>query len=177
MPASTLMSVEDQLQALLESRILILDGAMGSMIQSLGLDEAAVRSEQFADHHKELKNFSDVLCITRPEDITEIHRKYYDAGADIVCTNTFGASPVGAGEFELSEEVIADINRAAVACARKAADELNEKTPDKPRFIAGSIGPTAKQLAISTDVEDAAYRNATYDMMVESYYQQARAPV
>ena len=170
-------NVEDQLRSLLADRILILDGAMGSMIQSLKLEEADVRGDRFADHTKDLKNFSDVLCLTRPDDITDIHRKYFEAGADIVCTNTFGASPVGADEFDVSNEIIAEINRAAVACARRAADEYNEKTPDKPRFIAGSIGPTAKQLAISTEVEDAAYRNANFDMMAESYYQQVVALV
>ena len=170
-------NVAEQLKSLLEDRILILDGAMGSMIQSLKLDEEAVRGDRFADHTKDLKNFSDILCLTRPDDITEIHRKYFEAGADIVCTNTFGASPVGAEEFDVNNETIAEINRGAVACARKAADEYNERTPDKPRFIAGSIGPTAKQLAISTEVEDAAFRNATFDMMEESYYQQVVALV
>lgn len=170
-------NVAEQLKSLLEDRILILDGAMGSMIQSLKLDEEAVRGDRFADHTKDLKNFSDILCLTRPDDITEIHRKYFEAGADIVCTNTFGASPVGAEEFDVNNDTIAEINRGAVACARKAADEYNERTPDKPRFIAGSIGPTAKQLAISTEVEDAAFRNATFDMMEESYYQQVVALV
>ena len=173
----TVNNVEEQLQSLLADRILTLDGAMGSMIQSLKLDERAVRGDRFADHSKDLKNFSDVLCLTRPDDITEIHRKYFAAGADIVCTNTFGASPVGAEEFDLSDEVIAEINRAAVACARAAADEFNDRTPDRPRFVAGSIGPTAKQLAISTEVEDAAFRNATFDMMANSYYQQTQALV
>jgi len=177
MAVSQVSNVEDQLRSLMTDRILTLDGAMGSLIQSLKLDEAAVRGDRFADHTKDLKNFSDVLCITRPDDITAIHRRYYEAGADIVCTNSFGASPVGADEFDMDNSVIAEINRAAVACARKAADEFNERTPDKPRFIAGSIGPTAKQLAISTKVEDAAFRNATYEMMAESYYQQVKALV
>ena len=177
MTVSQITNVEEQLRSLLDDRILILDGAMGSLIQGLKLDESQVRADRFADHTKDLKNFADILCITRPDDITDIHRRYYEAGADIVCTNSFGASPVGADEFDLSDDVIAEINVAAVACARKAADEYNEKTPDKPRFIAGSMGPTAKQLAISTKVEDAAYRNATFKMMEESYYQQAKALV
>ena len=177
MTVSQITNVDEQLRTLLDDRILILDGAMGSLIQSLKLSEADVRGERFADHSKDLKNFADILCLTNPEAITEIHRRYYEAGADIVCTNSFGASPVGADEFELPDSVIAEINVAAVACARKAADEFNEKTPDKPRFIAGSMGPTAKQLAISTKVEDASFRNATFDMMAESYYQQAKALV
>ena len=113
MSVSQLVNVEAQLCSLLEDRILILDGAMGSMIQTLRLDEAAVRGDRFADHRKDLKNFSDILCLTRPDDITEIHRRYLDAGADIICTNTFGASPIGAEEFDLSEEVIAELNEAA----------------------------------------------------------------
>lgn len=170
-------NVEDALRAALDDRILILDGAMGSMIQALKLDEAAVRGDRFADHHKDLKNFADVLCLTRPDDITNIHRQYFEAGADIVCTNTFGASPVGAEEFELGDDVVAEINEAAVRCARKAADEFNDRTSDKPRYVAGSIGPTAKQLAISTKVEDPAFRNATFEMMSQSYYQQVVALV
>ena len=177
MTVSQINNVEEQLRSLLEDRILVLDGAMGSLIQSLKLSEADVRGERFADHSKDLKNFADVLCITNPDAITDIHRRYYEAGADIVCTNSFGASPVGADEFDLPNDVIAEINQAAVACARKAADEYNEKTPDKPRFIAGSMGPTAKQLAISTKVEDAAFRNATFEMMAQSYYEQAKALV
>ncbi len=130
---------------LIRERILLLDGAMGTMIQRLGLDEAGVRGERFADHHKDLKNFSDILCLTHPEKITDIHSAYYEAGSDIVETNSFGASPVGMVEFDLPLELVDEINHAAVACARKAADMWTERTPDKPRFVAGSIGPTTKQ--------------------------------
>ena len=174
---SEVRRVEAALRGLLEDHILILDGAMGSMIQSLRCDEAAVRGERFADHTRDLKNFSDILCLTRPDDIVEIHRRYLEAGADIVCTNTFGASPVGADEFDLPSEVIREVNHAAAECARTAADEFTERNPAKPRFVAGSIGPTAKQTAISTDVNDAASRNATFDMMARSYYQQVAALV
>ncbi|RMF39398.1 MAG: methionine synthase [Planctomycetota bacterium] len=167
----------DQIRQLLEDRILILDGAMGTMVQRLGLDEAGVRGERFRDHHKDLKNFTDILCLTHPESVTEIHRRYLEAGADIVETNTFGASPVGMEEFDLPDELVREINFAAVQCARRAADEFTERTPDKPRFVAGSIGPTAKQTAISTEVDDPAYRNTTFDIMVESYYAQVAALV
>ena len=177
MTVSQVSLAADQLHELVQDRILILDGAMGSLIQSLKLSESDVRGERFANHSKDLKNFADLLCLTRPDDITAIHRRYYEAGADIVCTNTFGASPIGAEEFDLSDDVISEVNHAAVTCARRAADEFNERTPDKPRFVAGSIGPTAKQLAISTNVEDAASRNATFDMMAESYYKQVAALV
>ncbi|MEO1528420.1 MAG: homocysteine S-methyltransferase family protein, partial [Planctomycetota bacterium] len=167
------------LSELIRERILLLDGAMGTMIQRLGLDEAGVRGERFADHDasKQLKNFSDILCLTHPEKITDIHREYYAAGSDIVETNTFGASPVGMVEFGLSNDLIDEINAAAVACARKAADEWTERTPDKPRFVAGSIGPTTMQLAISTEVDDPAHRKTTFDAMRDSYRVQVESLV
>jgi 5-methyltetrahydrofolate--homocysteine methyltransferase len=167
----------DLLESLLAERILLLDGAMGTQVQALGYDERGMCGEQFAGHHKDLKNFADVLCLTHPNDVTEIHRRYLAAGADIIETNTFGASPIGAIEFELGDDAIREINRAAVACARRACDEFNEKTPDQPRFVAGSIGPTARQMSISTRVDDASYRGVTFDEMVESYYQQVAALV
>ncbi|MBA3483417.1 MAG: methionine synthase [Pirellulales bacterium] len=177
MPTSAVADKTDQLETLLDERILVLDGAMGTQIQDLGLDEAAVRGERFVDHDKDLKNFADILCVTRPDDITAIHRRYLEAGADIIETNTFGASPVGMDEFGLPLELVAEINAAAVACARAAVDEFAELTPDRPRFIAGSIGPTTKQTAISTKVDDPAYRATTFDEMSESYYAQVAALV
>ncbi|HEV7281927.1 MAG TPA: methionine synthase [Pirellulaceae bacterium] len=165
------------LEGLLQERILILDGGMGTQVQQLNLDETLFRGERFARHHKDLKNFVDLLCLTHPEKITEIHRRYFAAGADIVETNSFGATRVGMEEFELPPSLIRELNFAAVACARKAADEWNEKTPDKPRFVAASIGPTAKQLSISTSVEDPSYRGATFDQMVASYYEQVAAVI
>ncbi|QDV67869.1 Methionine synthase [Rosistilla carotiformis] len=167
----------DLLPHLIRERILILDGAMGTMIQRLGLDEAGVRGDRFADHHKDLKNFSDILCLTHPEKITDIHRAYYEAGSDIVETNSFGASPVGMVEFDLPLELVDEINHAAVACARKAADEWTERTPGKPRFVAGSIGPTTQQLAISTQVDDPAFRSTTFEAMVASYKAQVKSLV
>jgi len=175
MPAPVRTKTYDLLESLLEERILILDGAMGTMLQRLNLDEAAVRGERFAGHTKDLARFSDVLNITRPGDITEIHRQYLAAGADIIETNTFGGSLVGMEEFQLPAELVEEINRTGVACARKAVDEFNERTPNKPRFVAGSIGPTAKQMSISTKVDDPAYRGTTFDEMVESYYGQIKA--
>src|SRR3990172_11096109 len=112
------------LESLLAERILLLDGAMGTQIQALGLDERAVRGERFASHHKVLKNFADILCLTYPDAITEIHRRYYAAGADIVETNTFGASPLGMADFELPPELVREINHEAVALARRARDEF-----------------------------------------------------
>jgi 5-methyltetrahydrofolate--homocysteine methyltransferase len=167
----------EQLDSLLSERILLLDGAMGTQVQALGFDERAVRGERFADHHKDLKNFADILCLTHPSEVTEIHRRYLAAGADIVETNTFGASPIGMEEFDLPNELVREINAAAVKVARQACDEFTDRTPDRPRFIAGSIGPTTKQTAISTKVEDASYRAVTFDQMADSYYQQVAALV
>src|SRR3954470_15797622 len=150
---------------------------MGTQIQALGFDEAAVRSDRFAGHHKDLKNFADILCLTHPQEVADIHRRYLAAGADIVETNTFGASPIGMEEFDLPNELVRDINAAAVKVARQACDEFTDRTPDRPRFIAGSIGPTTKQTAISTKVEDASYRAVTFDQMADSYYQQVAALV
>ncbi|TWT95149.1 methionine synthase [Neorhodopirellula pilleata] len=167
-------STDQQLAELVRERILLLDGAMGTMIQRLKLDEAAVRGDRFADHHKDLKNFSDILCLTHPDKIFDIHWKYYEAGSDIVETNSFGASPVGMVEFDLPLELVDEINHAAVACARKAADEWTDRTPDKPRFIAGSIGPTTKQLAISTE-DDPAHRGSTFGELKDSYFAQVKS--
>ena len=161
---------------LLRDRILLLDGAMGTMIQRLRLDEAAVRGERFADHNKDLRNFSDILCLTQSKEIADIHRAYFAAGSDIVETNSFGASPIGMMEFGLPPDLASEINFAAVACARTAADEWNARTPDKPRFIAGSIGPTTKQLAISTE-DDPAHRSVTFEEMAASYRVQVEALV
>ena len=177
MPTPAVEDKTAQLETLLDERILILDGAMGTQIQALMLDEAAVRGERFADHNKDLKNFADILCLTRPDDITAIHRRYLEAGADIVETNTFGASPVGMDEFDLPLDLIPEMNAAAVACARAACDEMTERTPDRPRFVAGSIGPTTKQTAISTKVDDPAYRGTTFEAMADSYYAQVAALV
>jgi 5-methyltetrahydrofolate--homocysteine methyltransferase len=174
---TSIIDKTDLLHSLLEERILVLDGAMGTQIQALGLDERAVRGERFADHHKDLKNFSDILCLTHPQAIYDIHRRYYAAGADIVETNTFGASPVGMDDFELPLKLVDEINREAVKLACRARDEFTEKTPDRPRFVAGSIGPTAKQMTISTKVDDASYRGATFDQMVNSYYAQVKVLV
>jgi 5-methyltetrahydrofolate--homocysteine methyltransferase len=177
MPKPPSVDQTDLLESLLDQRILVLDGAMGTQLQALKLDEAAVRGERFAGHHKDLKNFADILCLTRPDDVTAIHARYLEAGADIVETNTFGASPAGMEEFQLPVELVVEINAAAVQCARRACDEWTERTPDRPRFVAGSIGPTTKQTAISTKVDDPAYRATTFDEMADSYYAQVKALV
>ena len=169
--------VTEQLEQILEERILVLDGATGTQIQALGLDEAAIRGERFAGHDKDLKNFADILCLTRPDDMTAIHGRYLQAGADIIETNTFGASPLGMDEFNLPRGLVDEINLAAVRCARTACEDFVEKNPGRPRFVAGSIGPTTKQTAISTSVEDASFRAVTFQEMAESYYAQVKSLV
>ena len=161
----------------LEKEILILDGAMGSMIYGLGLTEEQVRGERFKDWPHDLKNCTDVFGLTNPEAIVGLHRQYLEAGADIIETNSFNASPVGLADFEFPEDIVIEICHAAVANAKKATDEFTALTPDKPRFVAGSMGPTSQQTAISTKVEDAAYRSITFDEMEASYYVQAKALV
>ena len=147
------------------------------MIYGLELSEEQVRGKRFASWHKDLKNCTDVFGLTNPDAIIDIHRQYLAAGADIIETNTFNASPVGLSDFDFSADIVTEINFAAVANAKKAADEFTALTPDRPRFVAGSIGPTSQQTAISTKVEDPAYRGITFDEMEASYYVQVKALV
>jgi len=160
----------------LTERILILDGALGTMVHRLALTEEDARGKRFAHHPKDLKNFVDVYCLTQPDAIREIHREYLAAGADIVETNTFGSSRAGVDEFLMTEHV-RELNLAAARLAREAADEFTKLTPHQPRFVAGSIGPTNRQLSIAGKVDDPGHRNATYDEMVDSYYEQVAALV
>jgi 5-methyltetrahydrofolate--homocysteine methyltransferase len=162
----------DLLKRILNERILVLDGAMGTMVFACGYDEETMRGERFKNHHKDLKNFVDILCLTGPQVVEDIHRQYLEAGADILETNTFGASPIGMTEFDLPAELMREINVAAVQCARRAADDYTKRTPDKPRFVAGSIGPTARTASMSPRVEDPGFRAVTFDELVESYTQQ-----
>jgi 5-methyltetrahydrofolate--homocysteine methyltransferase len=168
--------VRHNLENLLAERILVLDGAMGTMVHALKFSEQDFRGRQFAKHTKDLQNFIDILAITQPESIYQIHRQYLEAGADIVETNTFGATSVAMADFELSDRV-RELNLAAVALARRAVDEMNVRTPDRPRFVAGSIGPTNKQLSIAGNVNDPAHRDVTFDSMVDTYYEQIDALV
>ncbi|MFM7740942.1 MAG: homocysteine S-methyltransferase family protein, partial [Planctomycetota bacterium] len=175
--ATQIKNSTELLHERLTDSILILDGAMGTKVQALQLTEAMVRGDRFRNHHKDLKNFVDILCLTHPDAIRQIHREYLAAGADIIETNTFGASPVGMEEFGLPAELAREINFAAVRCARQAADEFNEREPGRHRFVAGSIGPTTKQTAISTKVDEPAFRGTTFDIMEASYYDQVKALV
>ncbi|HWL09923.1 MAG TPA: methionine synthase [Planctomicrobium sp.] len=162
-------STENQLRDLLSRRILLLDGAMGSMIHQYKPTEADYRGKLFPDHSIDLLNASDVLVLTQPQMIQEIHRKYLEAGSDIIETNTFGATSLMLEEFHLAEYA-KEMNRKGVELAKQVAEEFTKKNPDKPRFVAGSIGPTKFQLSFNADKPG--YRPVTFDQMVASYAEQ-----
>jgi 5-methyltetrahydrofolate--homocysteine methyltransferase len=176
MPSPSRTEIRQVLADLLTRRILLLDGAMGTMVHALKFSDRDFRGRQFADHARDLQNFIDILAVTQPDAIRDIHWKYLEAGADIIETNTFGSTSVAMADFGLSDRV-RDVNLAACALARDAADAMTRRTPDKPRFVAGSIGPTNKQLSIAGNVSDPAYRSATFDQMVDTYYEQVAALV
>ncbi len=157
----------------LATRILILDGAMGSLIQGYGLTEADFRGERFAEHPSDLQGDNDLLVLTRPDVVQEIHERYLAAGCDIIETNTFNGTSVSQADYGL-EAIIYDLNKAAGEIARRAADSFTAKTPDQPRFVAGALGPTSKTLSLSPRVEDPGYRALTFDELVESYAEQTR---
>lgn len=160
-----------ELKKLLAQRILVLDGAMGSMIQKYGLTENDFRGQLFASHPCPLTGDNDVLSLTRPDVIKEIHRKYLEAGADIIETNSFNATTISQADYQMEAHVY-DINLAAARNARQVADEFS--TPGKPRFVAGSMGPTNKTASMSPDVNDPGYRAITFDQLVEAYTTQVR---
>jgi 5-methyltetrahydrofolate--homocysteine methyltransferase len=157
----------------LQNRILILDGAMGTMVQRYKLEEADFRGDRWKDHTHDLKGNNDVLVLTRPDVIGTIHRQYLAAGADIIETNTFSSNIVSQRDYGLEHEVYA-LNLAGARVAREAADEFTKKTPDKPRFVAGSIGPTNTTLSISPDVNNPSFRSVTFDALKEGYLDQIR---
>ena len=159
---------------LLANRIAVLDGAMGTMVHALGLDEKGFRGDAFRDHPKDLKNCIDILVLTQGDAIRGIHAAYLEAGADIVETNTFGATGLALADFGLDGRV-RELNLAAAKLAREAADAATAKTPDRPRFVAGSIGPTNKQLSIAGNVNDPGHRDVTFDQMVDNYRAQVEA--
>ena len=161
-----------RLPEILQQRIAILDGAMGTLIQRHKLSEAEYRGTRFAAHPKDLKGNNDLLQLTRPDVILEIHRQYLRAGADIVETNTFSATAVAQEDYGLAS-VAREMNVAAARLARQACDEFS--TPDKPRFVAGALGPTPRTASISPDVNDPAARNVSFDELRDAYREQAEA--
>ena len=162
------------LPALLARRIAILDGAMGTMIQRFRLTEADYRGERFGDHPKDLKNNGELLSLTRPDVIRDIHEGYLAAGADIIETNTFGATRIAQDDYGLGA-LAAEMNLASARLAREAADKFS--TTDKPRFVAGALGPTPKTASISPDVNDPGARNVDFEQLRAAYYEQAEALV
>jgi 5-methyltetrahydrofolate--homocysteine methyltransferase len=174
MPPSHHASRTELLHTLLASRIAVLDGAMGTMVHALGLDEQGFRGAPFRDHPKDLKNCIDVLTLSQGDAIRGIHAAYLEAGSDIVETNTFGATSLALADFGLDDRA-RELNLAAARLAREAADAATAKTPDRPRFVAGSIGPTNKQLSIAGNVADPGHRDVTFDQMVATYREQIEA--
>ncbi|HIE53823.1 MAG TPA: methionine synthase, partial [Chromatiaceae bacterium] len=162
---------ENLLRTHLEERILLLDGAMGTMIQRHGLTEKDYRGERFADWPSEVKGNNDLLCLTQPQIIRAIHEQYLEAGADIVESNSFNATRVSMADYGM-EALAYEINVAAARLAREAADRYS--TPDKPRFVAGVLGPTSKTLSISPDVNDPGYRAISFGELAENYREASR---
>lgn len=165
-----------KLKQILDERILVLDGAMGTMIQRYTLEEIDFRSGWFESHTVPLKGNNDLLSLTRPDIIRQIHREYLEAGADIIETNTFSSTTIAQKDYSLESAVDA-LNEHSARIAREVADEFSARTPEKPRFVAGSIGPTNRTASISPDVNDPGYRAIQFDELVEAYLQQMRGLV
>lgn len=163
-----------EIQNILKNRILVLDGAMGTMIQRHSLEEEDFRKGWFEDHKHPLKGNNDLLSLTRPEIIRDIHAQYFAAGADIAETNTFSGTTIAQADYSL-EHAVYDINYHSAKIAREVADEFTEKEPNKPRFVAGSIGPTNRTASISPDVNNPGFRAITFNELVVAYTQQVEA--
>ena len=171
------MSASDRsalIKAQLKKHILLIDGAMGTMIQDRKLEEVDYRGERFKDWSCDVKGNNDLLVLSQPELIADIHRQFLDAGADILETNTFNATTIAMADYEM-ESLSAEINLAAARLARRMADEKTDETPERPRFVAGVLGPTNRTCSISPDVNDPAYRNVTFDELVEAYIESTKA--
>jgi 5-methyltetrahydrofolate--homocysteine methyltransferase len=169
-------STRNKLEEALKERILVIDGAMGTMIQRHKLEEKDYRGERFKDWASDLKGNNDLLCLTQPDIIEGIHRQYLDAGADIIETNTFNSQAISMADYHM-ESLAYEINVAAARIARKAADDYTAKNPAKPRFVAGAIGPMSKTLSLSPDVNNPGYRAVTFDEVTAAYYEQVKGLV
>ena len=161
-----------QLLHIAQERILVLDGAMGTMIQGYGLDEAAYRGDRFNDHSDDVKGNNELLTLTQPEIVKEIHRAFFSAGADMVETNTFSANVISQADYKL-ESLSYELNVQSAKLAKEVADEFTQKTPSQPRFVAGALGPTNRTASISPDVNDPGFRNITYQQLIEAYSEAA----
>ena len=162
-------NTETRLQQLLSERILLLDGAMGTMIQARRLTDDEFRGERFADFPHDLAGNNDLLSLTQPDVIREIHCAYLEAGADIIETNTFNSTRAAQADYHL-EHIAYELNLEAARIARSAADQYNDLDSDKPRFVAGILGPTSRSATISPDVNDPGFRNTRFDELVDEYY-------
>jgi len=162
------------LPEILSRRIAILDGAMGTMIQRFRLGEAQYRGERFKDWHKDVKGNNELLSLTRPDVIRDIHEGYLAAGADLIETNTFGATTIAQEDYDMAH-LAREMNLASARLAREACDQYS--TPDKPRFVAGALGPTPKTASISPDVNDAGARNVTFEQLRAAYLEQVEGLV
>lgn len=162
------------LNQILQDRILILDGAMGTMLQRYNFSEEDFRGERFKDYPSSLKGNNDLLSLTQPQAIAEIHRQYFEAGADIVETNTFSSTTIAMADYNM-EDIVYELNFESAKIARQVADEFTKTNPDKPRFVAGSIGPTNKTASLSPDVNKPEFRAITFDELRIAYKQQAEA--
>lgn len=161
------------IREILKERILVLDGAMGTMIQRYKLEEEDFRGERFRDHALSLKGNNDLLSLTRPDVIREIHRQYLEVGADIIETNTFSSNFIAQADYDL-QDACYDLNFASASLAREVADEFTKKDPSRPRFVAGAIGPTNKVASMSPDVNNPGFRAITFDELVKAFYEQAK---
>jgi 5-methyltetrahydrofolate--homocysteine methyltransferase len=164
------------IKELLKERILIIDGAMGTMIQRHKLEEADYRGERFKDWHTDVKGNNDLLSITQPQVITAIHKEYLEAGADIIETNTFSSTTIAQADYDM-QLLAYELNIASAKCARIAADEYTKKNPGKPRFVAGAIGPLNKTLSLSPDVNNPGFRAVTFDEVATAYLEQIKGLV
>jgi 5-methyltetrahydrofolate--homocysteine methyltransferase len=176
MPTTRNDDIRSRLDEILSRRIMVLDGSMGALLYSHDLSEEDYRGIRFARHGCNLKNCTEVLVLSRPKLVEDIHRAYLEAGADIIETDTFNATPLSLEEFGISEHVF-ELNQTAALLARRVADEFTRANPGKPRFVAGSVGPTKKQLSMGIHVEDPGRRDVTFDQMVANYTEQIRALV
>ena len=165
-----------QIRNLLEQKILILDGGMGTMLQSYKLSEADFRGERFANHPCDLKGNNDLLSLTQPQIIRDIHRAYFEAGADIVETNTFNGTSIAMADYQM-EDLVYELNKVSAQLAREVADEFTASNPDKPRFVTGVLGPTNRTASISPDVNNPGFRNIHFDQLVEAYLEAIRGLV
>lgn len=166
--------VFDRLNKVASDRILMMDGAMGTMIQREGLTEADFRGTKYADWPSDLKGNNEILCVSQPDIIEKIHNEFLAAGADIIETNTFNCTRISLADYDM-QALATELNLAAAKCARAAADRWTEKTPNRPRFVAGAIGPMNKTLSISPDVNNPGYRAVTFDEVVGAYKEQVSA--